>query len=107
MSGQQQQLLKGMIAMIMKYKTKPDRNGNSRALWIVFANHRVDERGELVFWPRPRPSVYHDHYGCWGPVRDLINIFGIRPIEVDIPPATYREILSNKYNEWEIMSHNG
>lgn len=89
--------------MIMKYKTKRDVNGNSRALWVIFASHRINDEGILTFYPKAKPKVYRDFYGASNEVRDLINMYQITPIEVDITPGTYRAILSNKQNEWEIM----
>lgn len=96
-------LLKGMHAMITKLYTKNDVNGNSRRLWIVTANHRVNHEGDLVFWPKPKPEVYREHYNSPEQIQGLLSLLERKYVEIEITPSAFNRILKNKHNDYVIM----
>lgn len=96
-------LLKGIHAMIMRLYTKPDVNGNSRRLWVVTANHKVNHEGDLVFWPKPKPEVYKEHYNSPEQIQGLLSFLEHKYVTTEITPSAFNRILKNKHNDYVIM----
>ena len=95
-------ILKGIHAMIMLLSTKRDINGNSRRLWVVTANWRINHEGDLVFWPKPKPEIYKEYGGKPEKLRTLFSMLEGNYVSTEITVSEFNRILKNKYNEYAI-----